>query len=206
MWNFICTVNFSVINYVDYRVIFPCANECGLFHSRVLRRAASFPPLTNDMNQEMDQSATGGAPGPPQDTLNTVLTGHHLDHAQEVRALAILAMVVFGFLAFVAILYAIRWICLLNNNKVHTDGSEFAEVEESSVRLGGVSGDDDKVTSHTDQISDSESAKRCYPSRDKTLELHLPKKKQESEREEGLSEEALKAVPDYSKIVLRVGL
>ncbi|RCN26143.1 hypothetical protein ANCCAN_28136 [Ancylostoma caninum] len=61
-----------------------------------------------------------GAPGPPQDTLNTALTGHHLDHAQEVRALAILAMVVFGFLALVAILYAIRWMCLLTNNKVHT--------------------------------------------------------------------------------------
>ncbi|KAL6733144.1 hypothetical protein Aduo_003822 [Ancylostoma duodenale] len=157
------------------------------------------------MDQELDQSATGGAPGPPQDTLNTALTGHHLDHAQEVRALAILAMVVFGFLALVAILYAIRWMCLLTNNTVHKDSSEFAEPEESSVRLGSAP-TDDGVMSHTDQVSDSESAKRCYPSRDKMLELHLPKKERGSEREEGLSEQTLKDLPDYLKVVLKVGL
>ncbi|RCN44604.1 hypothetical protein ANCCAN_09354 [Ancylostoma caninum] len=155
------------------------------------------------MDQELDQSATGGAPGPPQDTLNTALTGHHLDHAQEVRALAILAMVVFGFLALVAILYAIRWMCLLTNNKVHKDSSELAEPEESSVRLGGGPADDDRVMSHTDQVSDSESAKRCYPSHDKMLELHLPKKKRGLEKEEGVSVQTLKDLPDYSKVVLK---
>ncbi|KAK6733384.1 hypothetical protein RB195_017243 [Necator americanus] len=154
---------------------------------------------------DKNQPPSGGAPGPPKESM-TPLVGDHSDHAHELRALAILAIVVFGFLTVAAILYMLRWVCIQFSGEKHAVSAESPDIDEGvySERLERTPAEEDKGASHSEQVSDSESTKRCYPSPDKMFELNLAKKKREREKEkEGVSLKILKAVPDYSKIVLK---
>ncbi|KHJ82734.1 hypothetical protein OESDEN_17571, partial [Oesophagostomum dentatum] len=63
--------------------------------------------------------------------------------------------------------------------------------------------DEDKIMSHSEQISESDSAKRCYPSQELTFELSIPKTKRPSQKEAPAPVKVLRPAPDYSAIVLK---
>ncbi|CAJ0608415.1 unnamed protein product, partial [Cylicocyclus nassatus] len=145
----------------------------------------------------MSERSNGGVPGPSASD-NAVYVVDGPSHEQEVRALAILAIVVIGFLAIIALLYTIRWVCLLMKIRRESEKTEAAEAE-SSLHGDTEPADEDVISGLT---SESESAKRCYPSTEKMIELMLFKKTPEKKKE-GVTLGTMKPCPDYSQIAFK---
>ncbi|CAJ0608416.1 unnamed protein product [Cylicocyclus nassatus] len=117
----------------------------------------------------MSESPNGGAPGPP--VMDGTLFVERRPTYGEFSTLVMFALFVAVFLAMVALLYVIRWVCerMVVDRGVATEGSEVIEEESSSQTEPA----DEKEMSEL--VSDSESAKRCYPSTEKMVELLVPK-------------------------------